>query len=89
MYRDQSNLSLRIYIHNEQNHNRPHIHAYWKKEYEISIAIKDRAVLAGKLPDKYLSFLKQWVVKYQPDLLEAWSSIQEGVKPELSWTKND
>ena len=88
VYQDQSNRSLKIYVYREPNHNRPHIHAYWKKEYKISIAIKDREVLAGEFPGKYLKPLKQWIEKNQSDLLEAWGLIQEGVKPELSWAKN-
>jgi len=88
VYRDQSNRSLKICVYRESNHNRPHIHAYWKKEYEISIAIKNGEVLAGEFPSKYLKSLEQWVVKNQSDLLEAWVLIQKGVKPELNWAKN-
>lgn len=87
VYQDSPDRCLKIYIYREQNHSRPHIHAYWKKVYEISIAIENREILAGEFPSKYRKPLEEWIVKYQSNLLEAWKLIQKGIKPELSWTK--
>jgi len=79
---------LKIYIYKEPNHNLPHIHAYWKKEHKVSISINDVKVLAGNFPSKYLKPLKKWIKKYQLELNDAWKEIQNGIKPELSWSKN-
>jgi len=82
-----SNRVLKIYIYKEPNHNRPHVHAYWKNEHKISISISDNEVLAGEFPNKYLKPLANWISKYKSELNIAWTEIQSGNKPELSWAK--
>lgn len=52
-----SNRVLKIYIYKEPNHNRPHVHAYWKNEHKVSISINENEVLAGSFPKKYLKQL--------------------------------
>ena len=80
--------SLKVYIYSEPNHRRPHIHVYWKKEFEISIAIAGGELLAGAMPRKQVKAIQGWIRKYESNLLQAWSDIQCGMKPELSWSNS-
>lgn len=81
-----NNRVLKIYIYKEPNHNLPHVHVYWKNKHKISISISDNEVLAGEFPNKYLKTLKRWISKYKAELNVAWTEIQNGNKPELSWS---
>lgn len=85
---DPSDRRLKICIYCENNHKRPHVHIYWTKEYEVSISISDREVLIGEIPRKNLKAIKEWIEKYEKEILHAWHTIQAGEKPELSWVKN-
>ncbi len=85
---DSSDRRLKVYIYCEKNHNRPHVHIYWTKEYKVSISISDRLVLVGDMPKKNLKAIKDWIEKHEVNLLKAWDEIQKGNKPELKWVKN-
>lgn len=84
---DQADRNLKIYIYNEPNHNKPHIHVYFKKDYKVSIAIQNGDKLAGEIPPKNLKVIRKWIDSNKKELLKAWRDIQNGTKPELKWSK--
>lgn len=85
IFQDDRRPSLKIYMYKEPNHNKPHVHIYFGNEEAVSICVKTREILAGSIKQKLLKPLKQWVEKHEHGLLQAWSEIQLGKKPELLW----
>ncbi len=87
VFRDERRPELKIYMYKEPNHNRPHIHIYFGNE-ETSVCVKTREILAGSMRSKLLKPINQWIARHEIDLLQTWSEIQLGKKPELLWAKN-
>ena len=84
LYKDETN-QVKVHIYKEDNHKRPHIHLYYKNDYEASVCIKTGEILAGSMPKKYLKPISKWQIKNSVFLLEQWQAVQNGEKPiELS-----
>lgn len=58
-------------------HNPPHFHASYG-EYEISVAIRDSRVLAGRLPRSKERTLFKWAIERRQELLSIWEDAQQG-----------
>jgi hypothetical protein len=54
-----------------REHGRPHFHATYG-EYDASIAIDDLEVLAGSLPARALSFVREWTLLHRGELAANW-----------------
>ncbi|MFY7890154.1 MAG: DUF4160 domain-containing protein [Spirosomataceae bacterium] len=63
------------------DHNPPHFHAQYG-DLKAVIAIKDFALLEGKLPAKTLGLVIEWAVLHQEELMNNWNLMQES-KPML------
>ena len=57
-----------------KEHSPPHFHAKYN-EFEIIIAIKDFAILEGKLPPRALSFVIEWAFQHQDELMKNWQNM--------------
>lgn len=88
VFQDKKRPILKIYIYKEPNHNRPHVHVYFGNEEQISICIKTREYLAGRMNAKFLKHINLWVTENEGQLIQVWNEIQLGKKPELLWPKN-
>ncbi|MES2795572.1 MAG: DUF4160 domain-containing protein [Bacteroidota bacterium] len=58
------------------DHNPPHFHAHYG-EFKAVIAIKDFALLEGKLPAKTLGLVVEWAVLHQNELFINWSLMEK------------
>ncbi len=58
------------------DHNPPHFHAQYG-EFKAVIAIKDFALLEGKLPAKSLGLVVEWAVIHQTELMRNWELMKE------------
>ena len=83
VFQNKRRPELRVYMYKEPNHKRPHVHIYFGNEVETSICVKTREVLAGAMNAKFLKPIASWVAEHESDLVNAWSEIQQGKKPEL------
>ena len=67
-----------IYIY-FNDHNPPHIHAYYN-DMQAIIGIKNNALLKGKLPPKALALITEWMILNHKALLEDWELASQ-LKP--------
>ena len=59
----------------DKEHNPPHIHAFYGNS-AASILISTGEVLNGQLPDRAKKMVKEFVLRYQKELLEMWETGQ-------------
>lgn len=62
-------------------HNPPHFHARYGKDY-VAIEIKSLQVIEGKLPPRVLGLIMEWAFQHQEDLLNNWE-LARNEKPLL------
>jgi hypothetical protein len=62
----------------DNNHQRPHFHIEYKREYSASYAIDTLERLAGQMHPKYEEKLLVWAGHNQNLLLEIWDSLKKG-----------
>lgn len=62
--------------HNEAHHRQPHFHARYA-EHEASIAIESLEVLAGALPSRAESFVREWAVLHRDELRTNWERARD------------
>jgi hypothetical protein len=67
-----------IRMRGDNNHQRPHFHIEYKREYSASYAIDTLERLAGQMPPKYEEKLLVWAGHNQNLLLEIWDSLKKG-----------
>jgi hypothetical protein len=59
----------------EKGHNRPHIHASYNYQYEISISIDEKIeVIAGNIPIKQQTIALKWVEQNIKILRNEWNN---------------
>jgi hypothetical protein len=75
-------VSLRI--HKEQNHQLPHFHLEFKKEYSASYAIETGQRLAGQVPSRYEKAMLTWAKQNSALLIKVWNSLNRDEPLELS-----
>jgi len=67
-----------IRMRGDNNHQRPHFHIEYKREYSASYAIDTLERLAGQMPPTYEKKLLEWALHNQNLLLEIWDSLKKG-----------
>ncbi len=81
-----SNIKAQLYrlertvvrMRRESNHQRPHFHIEYKKEYNASYAIDTLEKLAGEMPSKYERPILNWASMNLQLLKSAWEQLQSG-----------
>ena len=66
-------IVIRMYY---RDHAPPHFHAYYQ-EHEAKIAIDTREVIAGSLPRRALSLVKEWAGLHQEELRSNWIAAEQ------------
>lgn len=59
-----------------KDHNPPHFHAKYEGQLAV-YRIKDRHLLAGKLPPRATRLIKEWARIHEKELLEDWNIAQK------------
>ena len=54
-------------------HNPPHIHAIYNKDIAV-IDIQTLAVIEGKLPNRALRLVKEWIYIHKNEIKEIWKT---------------
>lgn len=62
----------------ENNHQRPHFHIEYKKQYKASYAIDNFQRLAGDVPVKYEKPILEWAARNQKSLKLTWEKLRAG-----------
>lgn len=57
----------------DKEHNPPHVHAFYVNDVGV-FAISNGELLNGYLPNKICKKVKEFVLKYQNELLEMWET---------------
>ena len=65
-------ICIRMYLRNKE-HNPPHIHASYGDE-EASFYISNGEIFEGSFPARAKKMVKEFVLKYQKELLEMWET---------------
>ncbi|MDR0313131.1 MAG: DUF4160 domain-containing protein [Treponema sp.] len=65
-------LAVKMYFKGGE-HNPPHIHVLYG-EYMGAINIKTQELMEGDLPSRALSLAKEWIKKYEAELLDIWNT---------------
>ena len=72
-------LPVKVRMHAERNHQRPHFHIDFKGgEYSASYAVDNLERLAGNMPAKYEKPVMEWAAKHQRSLAATWTSLLAG-----------
>ena len=66
-------IVIRMYF---ADHSPPHFHAEYG-EHEALITIEERSVIAGDLPARALSLVKEWALLHQPELGALWTKARQ------------
>lgn len=69
---------IKIHVYNG-DHRPPHIHASYN-EFEVLIQIEDGAIYAGKLPNKQLKLVLDWLGKNSDWALEVFHELNPNLK---------
>ena len=62
-----------------RDHPPPHFHASYA-EFEAQIAL-DGTLLHGSLPPRIMAMVREWALKNQGELFEAWEACSNGRAP--------
>ena len=65
-------IVIRMYF---QDHAPPHFHAVYGDD-EAVVAIGDRTVLRGGLPERALRLVREWATMHEDELLDNWERTQ-------------
>ena len=61
-----------MYLRNKE-HNPPHIHAI-TQDFDAPFLIADGEIMEGDFPSKAKALVKEFILKYQKELLEMWET---------------
>jgi len=67
---------IAIYLY-ANDHNPPHFHAKYSGD-DAAIVIQTLEILAGELPSRAASIVREWAVQHRPELLENWNRLMAG-----------
>jgi hypothetical protein len=70
-------IEIKLYF---RDHFPPHFHAFYG-EFSAEIAIRDLTVLAGWLPKRATSLVRQWAELHRDELLAEWEKAWNGINP--------
>lgn len=65
-------ITIMMYLRDKE-HNPPHVHAFYGNDVGV-FAISNGELLNGYLPNKISKKVKEFVLKYQNELLEMWET---------------
>jgi hypothetical protein len=65
-----------IILMNFKDHAPPHFHA-WYGDYKITITI-DEGIVTGKMPQRALKMVFEWLEIHREELLLEWKKAQKG-----------
>lgn len=74
-------IIIKMYFR-QAEHNPPHIHAIYGKHIGL-IEINTGNIIEGKLPDRALALVKEWISLYQKELLKIWNTQEFKKLPPL------
>lgn len=63
-------IDIKMYFRRDE-HDPPHVHAYYSGK-AASINIYTGKVIAGMLPPKALSLVREWILINQDELIHTW-----------------
>jgi hypothetical protein len=61
---------------NFKDHAPPHFHV-WYGDYKITVTIQD-GVVTGKMPQRALKMVFEWLEMHKAELLQEWEKAQKG-----------
>jgi hypothetical protein len=64
-------IAIWMYHDEIQHLGRPHFHAIYG-EFEASIDIESRAIIAGRLPSRARRLVAEWAAAHQSELRDNW-----------------
>jgi len=67
-----------IILMNFKDHAPPHFHV-WYGDYKVTITIQD-GIVTGKMPQRALKMVFEWLEIHREDLLQEWEKAQKGEK---------
>ena len=65
-------IYIMMYLKNKE-HNPPHIHAFYGNE-AATFYIADGEIYEGSLPPRAKKMVKEFILKYQKELMEMWET---------------
>ena len=66
-----ANFEIDMYF---EDHNPPHVHVVGR-EFEVLVAIRDGAVLAGAAPPRALRVAIRWIADNRDTLIRKWDEL--------------
>ena len=66
-----ANFEIDMYF---EDHNPPHVHVVGR-QFEMLVAIRDGAVLAGELPPRVRRVAMRWIAGNRDALLREWDEL--------------
>jgi len=57
-------------------HNPPHFHARYGKDY-VAVEIKSLRIIEGRLPPRVLGLIMEWAFQHQKELLNNWELVRK------------
>jgi len=67
-----------LILMNFKDHAPPHFHV-WYGEYKITVTIEE-GIVTGKMPQRALKMIFEWLEVHREELLETWKKAQKGEK---------
>lgn len=67
---------IKLHIYKETNHQLPHFHIIFKKQYSASYEITTCEQITGHMPKKYENKMLQWAENNKNELMKVWNAIQ-------------
>lgn len=71
-----------MYLRNKE-HNPPHVHAI-TQDFDAPFLIESGEIMEGEFPPKAKSLVKEFILKYQNELLEMWETEKYKKLPPLN-----
>ena len=66
---------VKVRMWQEQNHQRPHFHVEYKREYSASYSVDTLERLAGEMPNRYEGPILEWASANQQFLTANWEQL--------------
>lgn len=71
-------ISIRMFFN---DHPPPHFHAHYGR-HQAQIAISDGRFLEGRLPTPQRRLVQLWAMRYNSQLMAAWTAVRSDQTPE-------
>ena len=72
-----------MYLRNKE-HNPPHVHAI-TQDFDAPFLIATGEIMEGEFPQKAKALVKEFILKYQKELLSMWETEVYKKLPPLDW----